>query len=71
MKTVAIIGAGTMGHAFAHILVQGGYRVFLNDLAEEILQRARRLIASNLKTLFRITLPVLPGTPILPTLPAI
>lgn len=40
-----------MGHAFAHIFAQGGHRVFLHDLSQEVLQQARRLIASNLQTL--------------------
>jgi 3-hydroxybutyryl-CoA dehydrogenase len=51
MDNVAIIGAGTMGHALAQVFAQGGYQVSLNDVSEEILQQARRLIASNLETL--------------------
>lgn len=51
MNNVAIIGAGTMGHSLAQIFAQGGYQVSLNDVSEEILQQARRLIASNLETL--------------------
>jgi 3-hydroxybutyryl-CoA dehydrogenase len=51
MNNVAIIGAGTMGHALAQVFAQGGYQVSLNDVSEEILQQARRLIASNLETL--------------------
>jgi 3-hydroxybutyryl-CoA dehydrogenase len=51
MKVISIIGAGTMGHSLAQAFAQGGYRVFLNDISEEILQLARRLISSNLDTL--------------------
>lgn len=51
MDNVAIIGAGTMGHSLAQIFAQGGYQVTLNDVSEEILQQARRLIATNLETL--------------------
>jgi 3-hydroxybutyryl-CoA dehydrogenase len=51
MDNVAIIGAGTMGHALAQVFAQGGYQVSLNDVSEEILQQAHRLIASNLETL--------------------
>jgi len=51
MNNVAIIGAGTMGHCLAQVFAQGGYQVSLNDVSEEILQQARRLIASNLETL--------------------
>jgi len=51
MDNVTIIGAGTMGHALAQVFAQGGYQVSLNDVSEEILQQAHRLIASNLETL--------------------
>ena len=51
MNNITIVGAGTMGHALAQVFAQGGYHVFLNDVSEEILKRARRLIASNLETL--------------------
>jgi len=51
MDKVAIIGAGTMGHSLAQVFAQGGYQVTLNDVSEEILQQARRLIAANLETL--------------------
>jgi 3-hydroxybutyryl-CoA dehydrogenase len=39
-----------MGHSLAQVFAQGGYRVWLNDVKEEILARARGLIASNLRT---------------------
>ncbi len=48
MRTVAIIGAGTMGHSLAQVFARGGFRVWLNDVREDILARARSLIASNL-----------------------
>ena len=51
MNTVAVIGAGTMGHGLAQVFAQGGYQVFLNDLSEDLLHEARGLIASNLETL--------------------
>lgn len=51
MKHIAVIGAGTMGHALAQVFAQGGYRVFLHDLSEDRLNRAKQLIASNLDTL--------------------
>lgn len=56
MKEMAIIGAGTMGHSLAQVFAQGGYRVALNDLSEEILLQARRLIGSNLDTLSEVGL---------------
>jgi 3-hydroxybutyryl-CoA dehydrogenase len=56
MKNVAIIGAGTMGHAFAHVFAQAGYQVTLNDVSEGILEKARRLISSNLDTMGEVGL---------------
>jgi len=53
MKHIAVIGAGTMGHALAQVFAQGGYRVSLHDLSEERLSRAKQQIASNLETLAR------------------
>jgi len=51
IKTVAVVGAGTMGHALAQVFAQGGYAVWLVDVNEAVLAKARRLIASNLTTL--------------------
>jgi len=51
IQNVTIVGAGTMGHSLAQVFAQGGYNVWLNDLTEEILLRAKSLITSNLNTL--------------------
>jgi 3-hydroxybutyryl-CoA dehydrogenase len=51
IKTVAVIGAGTMGHSLAQVFAQGGFQVRLNDVQEAILAKAKSLIAANLKTL--------------------
>jgi len=40
-----------MGHALAQVFAQGGYAVWLVDVNEAVLAKARRLIASNLSTL--------------------
>jgi 3-hydroxybutyryl-CoA dehydrogenase len=56
MNNVAIIGAGTMGHSLAQVFAQGGYKVALNDISEEILERAKGLIAANLDTLSELGL---------------
>jgi 3-hydroxybutyryl-CoA dehydrogenase len=50
IRNVTIVGAGTMGHSLAQVFAQGGYNVWLNDVKEEILARARSLISSNLQT---------------------
>ena len=51
MSTVAIIGAGTMGHALALVYALGGHQVRLTDNNEETLARAPVLIEAALQTL--------------------
>ena len=48
VKTVAVLGAGTMGHGIAQTAAAAGYRVVLRDVTEELLSKARRSIESNL-----------------------
>ncbi|MEO7043465.1 MAG: 3-hydroxyacyl-CoA dehydrogenase NAD-binding domain-containing protein [Gemmatimonadaceae bacterium] len=40
MTTVAIIGAGTMGHGIAYVALIAGYDVVLNDVDTGTLERA-------------------------------
>jgi len=54
IQNVTIVGAGTMGHSLAQVFAQGGYNVWLTDLTEEILTRAKSLITSNLSTLVEL-----------------
>lgn len=56
IKNVTIVGAGTMGHSLAQVFAQGGHQVWLHDLKEEILLKARKLIAANLQTLLDLKL---------------
>jgi 3-hydroxyacyl-CoA dehydrogenase len=51
IKRILVVGAGTMGHSIGMVFAQGGYEVDLVDLREEILDKALRLIQSNLHTL--------------------
>jgi len=48
VKTVAVIGAGTMGRGIAHAAVVGGYRTILEDLLPTALRRAESEIRANL-----------------------
>ncbi|MBW1792219.1 MAG: 3-hydroxybutyryl-CoA dehydrogenase, partial [Deltaproteobacteria bacterium] len=48
MNNITIVGAGTMGHSLAQVFAQGGYQVCLNDTSQNILIRAKNLIAANL-----------------------
>jgi len=48
VKTVAVIGAGTMGNGIAHTFAQFGFNVVLVDLQQPLLGKALRTIAANL-----------------------
>ena len=48
MKTIAVIGAGTMGHGIAHTFAQSGFTVKLIDVSEKSLEKGMATIASNL-----------------------
>jgi len=52
LKTVAIIGAGIMGHALAIVFSRGGLEVFLTDIDRGKLDQARNLIKSYLEFSF-------------------
>jgi 3-hydroxybutyryl-CoA dehydrogenase len=49
--TVAVIGAGTMGHSIAQVFAGAGLDTYLVDLSEERLRHALHLISVNLETL--------------------
>jgi len=48
IKTVAVLGAGTMGNGIAHVFARGGFQVILRDIEERFLQRGMDTIAKNL-----------------------
>ncbi|HKM82995.1 MAG TPA: 3-hydroxybutyryl-CoA dehydrogenase [Candidatus Acidoferrum sp.] len=48
IKTVAVLGAGTMGNGIAHVFARAGYSVILRDLEERFLQRGMETIGKNL-----------------------
>lgn len=48
VKSVGVIGAGTMGNGIAQVFAASGFNVVLHDIAEEPLQRGMNLIAKNL-----------------------
>jgi 3-hydroxybutyryl-CoA dehydrogenase len=48
VKTIAVIGAGTMGRGIAHAAALGGYRTILEDLLPTALRRAESEIRANL-----------------------
>ena len=48
VRTIAVIGAGTMGRGIAHVAALGGYRTVLEDLLPNALRKAEEEIRSNL-----------------------
>jgi 3-hydroxybutyryl-CoA dehydrogenase len=48
IKTIAVIGAGTMGRGIAHVAALGGYRTVLEDLIPGALRKAEDEIRANL-----------------------
>src|SRR5437763_1089578 len=48
IKTVAVLGAGTMGNGIAHVFARAGYQVILRDVEQRFLDRALETIGKNL-----------------------
>jgi 3-hydroxybutyryl-CoA dehydrogenase len=48
IKTVAVLGAGTMGNGIAHVFARAGYKVILRDVEQRFLDRAVDTISKNL-----------------------
>jgi 3-hydroxybutyryl-CoA dehydrogenase len=48
IRTVAVLGAGTMGHGIAQVAAAAGFRVVLRDISEELVSKGRRAIEANL-----------------------
>ncbi|HWY41975.1 MAG TPA: 3-hydroxybutyryl-CoA dehydrogenase [Candidatus Sulfotelmatobacter sp.] len=48
IRTIAVLGAGTMGNGIAHVFASAGYKVILRDIDKRVLERAMDTIAKNL-----------------------
>jgi len=48
VETIAVLGAGTMGHGIAQVAAMSGYRVVLRDVDKEALTRGIQAIENNL-----------------------
>ena len=48
VRTVAVLGAGTMGNGIAHVLARRGFSVILRDVEQRFLDRALDTISKNL-----------------------
>jgi 3-hydroxybutyryl-CoA dehydrogenase len=49
IKTVGVVGAGTMGNGIAHVFAKSGYNVMLCDVEQRFLDRALNTIGKNLE----------------------
>jgi len=49
IKTVGVVGSGTMGHGIAQILVRSGYTVILHDVSQQFLDSGAARITKGLK----------------------
>jgi len=47
MKTVGVVGAGTMGNGIAHVFAQSGWSVSLTDVSAPLLEKALGTIRGN------------------------
>jgi 3-hydroxybutyryl-CoA dehydrogenase len=48
IRTVCVVGAGTMGNGIAHLFAQYGFAVTLHDIRQDLLERGLGTIAANL-----------------------
>lgn len=48
IENIAVVGAGTMGNGIAHVFAQNGYKVFLVDKEDKLLDKAISTISGNL-----------------------
>src|SRR4051794_25673541 len=49
IKTVGVIGAGTMGNGIAHVLAKSGYEVVLVEVEQRFLDRGMQTITKNME----------------------
>ena len=48
IKSITVVGAGTMGNGIAHVFAQFGFDVTLNDIKQEFIDRGLLTITANL-----------------------
>jgi 3-hydroxybutyryl-CoA dehydrogenase len=48
IKTIGVIGCGTMGNGIAHVAARSGFRVLLHDIEQHLLDRSIQTIDRNL-----------------------
>jgi 3-hydroxybutyryl-CoA dehydrogenase len=53
IKTVAVIGAGTMGNGIAQVVAQAGYSVIMTDIKDEFLSKGMAAIGGSLDRMIK------------------
>jgi len=48
IKTIGVIGGGTMGNGIAHVAARSGFKIILHDIEQRFLDRALATITKNL-----------------------
>ena len=48
IKSIGVVGAGTMGYGIAQVVIQNGFRVLLRDVEDRLLQQARSRVEKGL-----------------------
>ena len=46
IRTIAVLGAGTMGHGIAHAAIAGGYQTRLYDVSDTVVEKGRAAIGA-------------------------
>jgi 3-hydroxybutyryl-CoA dehydrogenase len=49
ISTIVVIGAGIMGRGIAHVAALGGFNVILNDVSDDLLQKAHSGVREDLR----------------------
>ncbi|MCB1043111.1 MAG: 3-hydroxybutyryl-CoA dehydrogenase [Acidobacteria bacterium] len=49
LRTIGVVGAGTMGNGIAHVFAQAGFNVILNDIKDEFVAKGMGTITKNLQ----------------------
>lgn len=49
IKTIGVVGAGTMGNGITHVAAQSGYQVIMQDVTDDIIGKALKRIEKNLQ----------------------
>src|SRR4051812_2963662 len=49
IRTIGVVGAGTMGHGIAQVAARAGYQVVLRDVKDEFLERGMSAVDKSLQ----------------------